>query len=520
MIKHKKAITKVIDYVICDSCGQNCKGNSNYESEYATLRANWGYWSDSDGQNYELHLCEHCFYDVLGHIKAGAIHIYQNPEFGEDWFSYPELYKSMVEKFPSGSKFVEVGSWKGKSSAYMAVEIANSSKEIDFYCVDTWEGSVEHKNTNQLFMLYDIFLSNMKAVESYYTPLKMKSLDAASRFNDHSLDFVFIDASHEYEDVKADIIAWLPKIKPGGILAGHDYYIGEFDYFPGVKKAVNEEFSEFEVKYNCWIFQVPNEITIGEKLKNFPPVNFISIEESQDRRNILYEKFKEYEISNVTPHIHKKYNDEDHTIIDGPIINHDGRGPVTSHLKTIREWYENTDEEYTIICEDDFSFDSVKYWNFTWEEFFRELPQDWNLIQLCLIRNDMFIFFNPEVKLRNRCWCDWSACAYLINRKHAQNLTENYYPDDVIHLEYKGTDKELREKEENAYWFLFPHVENIIYSNFEGGIYSFPLFVENTSFKCTWSEGNDNWLNVQSRNEIMNWWETKGQYKNLEDFRL
>ena len=70
MIKHKKAITKVIDYVICDSCGQNCKGNSNYESEYATLRANWGYWSDSDGQNYELHLCEHCFYDVLGHIKA------------------------------------------------------------------------------------------------------------------------------------------------------------------------------------------------------------------------------------------------------------------------------------------------------------------------------------------------------------------------------------------------------------------------------------------------------------------
>jgi GR25 family glycosyltransferase involved in LPS biosynthesis len=351
----------------------------------------------------------------------------------------------------------------------------------------------------------------------------MKSLDAVSRFDDHSLDFVFIDASHEYEDVKADIIAWLPKIKPGGILAGHDYYIGDFDYYPGVKQAVNEEFSEFEAKYNCWIFQVPNEITISEKLKNFPSVNFISIEESQDRRNVLYEMFEEYGISNVTPHIYKRYSDEDHKIIEGPLINHTGKGLVISHLKTIREWYESTDEEYTIICEDDFSFDSVKYWNFTWEEFFGQLPKDWNLIQLCLIREDMFCFFNPEVKLRNRCWCDWSCCAYLISRKHAENLIKNYYPEDFIHLEYKGTDKELREKEETFYWFCLPSAENIIYSPFEGiqgGIYAFPLFVENVSFKSTWSGRDDNWLNRYSHDEIMNWWKTKGQNKNLEDFKL
>ena len=450
-------------------------------------------------------------------------HICQNSEFGEEWFSYPDLYKSMVKKFPSGSKFVEVGSWKGKSSAYMAVEIANSCKEIDFYCVDTWEGSIENKGMEELSRLYDIFLSNMKPVESYYTPLKMKSLDAVSRFGDHSLDFVFIDASHEYEDVKADIIAWLPKIKPGGVLAGHDYYIGDFDYYPGVKQAVNEEFSEFEAKYNCWIFQVPNQITISEKLKNFPPVNFVSIEESQDRRNILYEMFEEYKISDVTPHIYKRYSDEDHKIIEGPLINHTGKGVVTSHLKAIREWYESTDEPYAFFCEDDFSFDSVKYWNFTWQDFFNSLPQDWNLIQLCLIREDMFCFFNPEVKLRNRCWCDWSTCAYLISRKHAENLIKNYYSDDFIHLEYKGTDKELREREETSYWFCLPSPENIIYSPFEGiqgGIYAFPLFVENVSFNSTWSGTTDNWLNVKCHDEIMNWWETKGKNKDLNDLKL
>jgi hypothetical protein len=58
-------------------------------------------------------------------------HIYQQPQFGEDWFTYPEFYSQIVDRFSSGSKFVEVGSWKGKSSAYMAVEIANSGKDIE-----------------------------------------------------------------------------------------------------------------------------------------------------------------------------------------------------------------------------------------------------------------------------------------------------------------------------------------------------------------------------------------------------
>ena len=445
-------------------------------------------------------------------------HIYQNPEFGEEWFSYPNLYKSMVEKFSSGSKFVEIGSWKGKSSSYMAVEIANSNKDIDFYCVDTWEGSIEHKNNTEISMLYDIFLNNMKSIESYYTPLKMKSLDAVSRFGDHSLDFVFIDGSHEYEDVKEDIKAWLPKVKPGGILAGHDYYIEGTDWFPGVKQAVNEELTGFETAEKCWIYTVPSEITIEEKLKNFPSVNFISIEESEDRRKVFYQQFEKYGITNITPHIYKRYSDEDHKIIEGPLSNQSARGPVTSHLKAIKEWYENTNEPYTFFCEDDLSLDTVKYWNFTWDEFFTSLPKNWNIVQLCLIREDMFIFFNPEVKMRHRFLCDWSACAYLITRKHAENLIKNYYPDDYIHLEYKGTDKEFRENEYSSFWFLLPQVENMVYSNFGGGNFVFPLFVENI-FKSTWHD-NGNSFNEKCRNEILEWWDLKGSNKTLNDLML
>ena len=180
-------------------------------------------------------------------------HIYQNKEFGQDWFTYPDLYKSMVEKFPSGSKFVEVGSWKGKSSSYMCVEIANSQKDIEFFCVDHFLGSVEHKGYEDLPQLYETFISNMKPVEKYYKVLKMTSTEAADTFEDASLDFVFIDAGHEYENVKSDIQAWLPKVKTGGVLAGHDISSSP------VNEAVNEVLSEIKIGENrndCWIYDV------------------------------------------------------------------------------------------------------------------------------------------------------------------------------------------------------------------------------------------------------------------------
>lgn len=220
--------------------GSTNQGNYHYESyNYLTE------WWKLKGKNLSIS-------NILN-----MEHIYSQKQFGEDWFSYPNLYKKCVEKFSSGSKFVEVGSWKGKSSAFMAVEIANSGKQIDFTCIDTWEGSVEHQDDENLANLYDIFIGNMKPLEKYYTGIKLASLDAVKNFEDKSLDFVFIDASHEYEDVKNDIIAWLPKVKEGGILAGHDYYIGEQDYFPGVKKAVNECLPNIEASENCWIYYVP-----------------------------------------------------------------------------------------------------------------------------------------------------------------------------------------------------------------------------------------------------------------------
>jgi predicted O-methyltransferase YrrM len=83
-----------------------------------------------------------------------------------------------------------------------------------------------------------------------------KSIEAAKQFENKSVDFVFIDAAHEYEDVQNDIEAWLPKIKTGGIIAGHDY----IPTYPGVMRAVNEKFGDkVDKRYEyegCWLVNI------------------------------------------------------------------------------------------------------------------------------------------------------------------------------------------------------------------------------------------------------------------------
>lgn len=177
----------------------------------------------------------------------------------DGWFDFEDIYSVVVRFCPPNAHFVEVGAFLGKSTSFMAVEIVNSGKEITFDVVDTWEGSAEHqagaehqRKTVLEGSLYENFKRNMKPVAHIINPIKCASLDAAKRYEDGSLDFVFLDASHDYENVKADIIAWRSKIKPGGYLAGHDFQT----LFPGVVQAVTEEFPVFHHVGFSWITKI------------------------------------------------------------------------------------------------------------------------------------------------------------------------------------------------------------------------------------------------------------------------
>lgn len=172
----------------------------------------------------------------------------KEPKTWEDvfgWFDFEDIYEEAVRRAPEHAVFVEVGCLHGRSTAFMAQTIEKSRKPITFYAVDTWPKELGG---------FDNFWSNMSACKltDYVKPVMHSSVEASRLFADESLDFVFIDADHSTDAVFADMTAWLPKVKPGGFLAGHDYY------FDSVQKAVHEFFKEpdrFQIRKSSWFYQ-------------------------------------------------------------------------------------------------------------------------------------------------------------------------------------------------------------------------------------------------------------------------
>jgi hypothetical protein len=141
----------------------------------------------------------------------------------------------------------EIGVFAGELSQKLLVR-----QDLTLYLVDSW--SAEHSDAYKASGDYHAALSKDKQERFYDMARHMvrfagerakivrsDSVAAAKAIPDASLDFVFIDADHTYEGCKADIEAWLPKIKKGGFISGHDYENPEFPAW-GVKKAVEEKF--------------------------------------------------------------------------------------------------------------------------------------------------------------------------------------------------------------------------------------------------------------------------------------
>ncbi len=185
-------------------------------------------------------------------------HFYQKID---GFFTYEDLYNYVIDKLSDNAHVVEVGAYKGRSTAYLATLIFNSGKKIKFDVVDTWDGTdgttrpawsdYQHNHGD----IFNQFKNNLAPVIDIINPIKMLSFDACSNYEDKSLDFVFIDANHSYEGVKKDILGYLPKMKSGSIFAGHDYNPISW---PGVVQAVHELFPTDKIKImgECWLIHL------------------------------------------------------------------------------------------------------------------------------------------------------------------------------------------------------------------------------------------------------------------------
>jgi len=173
------------------------------------------------------------------------------------WFGFQDIYEAAVEKYDG--IFVEIGAWKGRSTAFLAVEALNSGKAIQIHVVDTFKGSdePEHHNDPELPRLREVFDANLAPVLDKLVVHEMTSVEAAELFDDESVSFVFIDAAHDYESVRADILAWLPKLKSGGWMAGDDFYWGGQGEMRPIFRAVSELLPDFAVRGGSWEWVKP-----------------------------------------------------------------------------------------------------------------------------------------------------------------------------------------------------------------------------------------------------------------------
>lgn len=167
-------------------------------------------------------------------------YLYRSPNGGGNWFVYKDYYKKIAHN-PNILTAVEVGVWKGHAISFLAQEMLKANKRnFKLYAVDIWgdwEALTEDPEQPYIYAIYNRVLETT-GVRQYIEDIHEKSDLGAAKFLDGTLDFVYIDADHSYNNTKNDILAWLPKVKKGGILAGHDYY--QESKSTGVKAAVDE----------------------------------------------------------------------------------------------------------------------------------------------------------------------------------------------------------------------------------------------------------------------------------------
>lgn len=187
----------------------------------------------------KLHKCD---------IYKGFMPIYEEDLHGG---GFPEIFASLFKEI-NPKVFFEVGSWKGRSAIQLATLLKKQGMDGVLVCIDTWLGGLEHLppeiseswsihkyRKNGYPQLYHQFLSNIVRddVNDVVVPLPNTSAIGAMWLKKHNIkaDLIFVDGSHEYLDVVADISNLYDLLNDGAIICGDDY-----NSFRGVKRAVNE----------------------------------------------------------------------------------------------------------------------------------------------------------------------------------------------------------------------------------------------------------------------------------------
>ena len=162
------------------------------------------------------------------------------------WFNYSETYDIIVDQISDNGKIVEIGSFLGRSTHYLATSLYNAGKDnVKIYSVDTFEGSSEHMNIDLPKDFKHIFEKNLDFfIERGMVEVcqgRSDSQEILDKFEDESINYIMVDGAHEYDAVVDDITNWWSKLKETGAMVGDDYLLNS------VSEAVKEGFTKLQV---------------------------------------------------------------------------------------------------------------------------------------------------------------------------------------------------------------------------------------------------------------------------------
>lgn len=235
------------------------------------------------------------------------------------------------------------------------------------------------------------------------------------------------------------------------------------------------------------------------KLKKLPQIYWLNLDSENQRREYMEKQFEYWEVEN-------------HTRISG----YDGRiddvcehlsgippsnmttseiGCCMSHLKAIKKFYQETDDDYCLILEDDVVLDIAKYWNFSWRDFFSKLPYDWDCVQLTTICTG-----NIHVTLHHYFINDFSAAAYLITRHHAAKIIKNHVRGEKFKLDNGVNPRAVS--------------EDTIFGS--GKTYSIPIFLYRLDLGSAIHPEHIDIYHKGSYNALLDFWKNQGYEMSIE----
>jgi len=262
-------------------------------------------------------------------------------------------------------------------------------------------------------------------------------------------------------------------------------------YLPSIEKLITEK-----PKIDLPLYS-GDKNKAAYKLKNFGPLYYINLDGQPERDTAMQSMCKYWELNPTRISAFDGRNSSLNHILEGSHdigISSGEVGCVTSHLKAIKQWYETTDTPYAIFAEDDVSFDTARFWKFTWDEFVEKLPYDWDVVQLAII-NPGVVYASMHARWVN----DFSTACFMITRHHAKKLIDHHCVGDKFRL-----DQGVKPR---------PVADDLIYNC--GRTYAIPLFHYKIEMGSSIHPEHIEVFHKGSHQGILNHW--KEQLSQMED---